>query len=283
MAVEVRKVSLMNEKGEVVNCMLRSSFLNDLGGLGYEQDISYLNYGDGFYAPLKSSHKQGMISGRLSFIDRATAYADYRKLMTWISYSETLREDRSIQFCYAPYDGERFLRNVILTNVSKGELDVGGFLSCNVDFIALTPWYTRNTLEITSRTISGVAGENIPIYLDADMGGKYQLGLTGSIADPVVTLLDSSSNQKGIIDLTGLTITTGQTLLISTIPGNIGIWKYDAYGVPTDVIDSLVFHDGYEVFFDLPTRESVTMTIRTASSGNTFTGTMDIYSYWRTR
>lgn len=282
---QVRQVSLMNENGEVVNCMLRSSFLNDLGGLGYEQDITYLNYGDGFYAPVKSSHKQGQISGRLSFIDRDTAYADYRKLMSWISYSETLRKDRSIQFCYAPYNGERFMRNVILTNVSKGEIDIGGYLSCDVGFIALTPWYKQTDLHMDSElTPANVAGWTLPLTLEADMECRYQITLTGTFTNVVISLRDSGNNLIGICDLSaGVSIASGEALIFSTLPDNIGVWKRLGNGTLTNVLDSLTFTDGLPVFFTLPPRENIRVLVRAASASETCNGDMTIYSYWRTR
>lgn len=280
---QVRQVSLMNENGEVINCMLRSSFFNDLSGLGFDIDTKFLNYGDGFFSPMKRAYKQGSVEGQMSFLNRATAYEDYRKLMDWISMSETLRRDRAIRLCYAPYNDDRYMKDVILASISKGEIDTGGYLTCSISFVGLTPWYREDTLEITSRTISGVAGENVTLKIDADLGGKFELKLAGSYTDPVIELFNGINVEIGIIDLTGLSVTTGQSIIISTLPGSIGIWKEDIYGTRTNEIDSIVFHDGYEVFFDLPAREDITITIRTGSSSETFTGTLNVYSYWRTR
>ena len=65
MSQEVRKIKLKNESGQSIDCLLKSSFFNDLGGLGYDENISYITYADGFYKPIKRLTAQSSISGKL--------------------------------------------------------------------------------------------------------------------------------------------------------------------------------------------------------------------------
>lgn len=285
MAVEVRKVFLMDEQGNVIDCLLRSSFFNDLAGLGYDDNVTYMDYGDGFFSPVKRSSKQGSISGKMSFLDRGTAYADYRRLMNWVSTAETLRSDSAIKLCYRPYGSDTFTKDVLLTSISKGEIDVGGFLTCNVTFTSLTPWYSVTSLKFTSSTIGNVAGYNLPLYLDADTDGRYMIELSGSFAGMSVRFRDSTGTSYGFMDMTtaNYPITGSDTLVFSTIPNNIGIWKRDSGGTLTNLIDQISFADGLDVFPLLKNRENLTLLFRTTASSHSFTGNMNVYSYWKTR
>lgn len=285
MVPEVRKVFLMDEQANVIDCLLRSSFFNDLSGLGYDDQISYLNYGDGFFSPIKKSMKQGTISGKMSFLNRDTAYEDYRKLMNWVSKAETLRSDSAIKLCYRPYGGDTFTKDVILTSVSKGELDVGGFLSCNVSFTSLTPWYSVTELTDTSSTIGGVAGVNLSLNLDADMDGRYIIEMSGTFAGMSIRFRDSSGSSYGLMSLvtSNYSISGDDTLVFSTLPGNIGLWKKDSGGTLTNLIDQITFSNGLEVFPLLKNREDLTILFRTTSSSHSFTMNMNVYSYWKTR
>ena len=285
MVPEVRKVFLMDEDGNIVDFLLRSSFFNDLGGLGYDDNITYMDYGDGFFYPVKRSMNQGTISGKMSFLNRDTAYEDYRKLMNWVSKAETLRNDYALKLCYRPYGGDTFMKDVILTSVSKGELDVGGFLSCSVSFTGLTPWYMVTSMKITSSTIGNVAGVNLPLYLDADTDGRYYMELSGNFAGMSIRFRDSSGTSYGLMDMTdsAYAITGSDSLVFSTIPGNIGLWKKDSGGTLTNLIDQITFQNGLEAFPLLLNRENLTVLFRTTSSSHSFTGNVNVYSYWKTR
>lgn len=285
MAVEVRKVFLMDEQGNVIDCLLRSSFFNDLGGLGYDDNITYMDYGDGFFSPVKRSSQQGTISGRMSFLDRGTAYEDYRKLMNWVSAAETMREDHAIKLCYRPYGADTFMKDVILTSISKGEIDVGGFLSCNVSFTSLTPWYSVTELTEISTTIGGVAGIDFALDLECDLDGRFELVLSGSFSNPIIYLFNSINVSTGVLDLRGQSITVANTeaIVVSTLPGNIGVWFRDSGGNLTNLIDKITFQDGKEVFFTLPPRENFKLSVRSSSSSHTINAYLNVYSYFKTR
>lgn len=286
MAVEVRKVFLMDEQGNVIDCLLRSSFFNDLGGLGYDDNVTYMDYGDGFFSPVKRSSKQGTISGIMSFLDRGTAYEDYRKLMNWVSAAENMREDRAIKLCYRPYGADTFMKEVLLTSISKGELDVGGFLSCSVSFTSLTPWYAITSLTASSGTIGSVAGIDYEIDMDCDLEGRFELVLSGYFASPKITLTDNLGNTIGTLDLQGQGVsvtTTGEAVVVSTLPGKIGVWFRNTGGVLTNLIDKVNFVTGQEVFFLLPPRDKFTLSVRSTASSHTIVGDLNVYSYWKTR
>ena len=95
--MDVRKVYFVNQDGDRINCLLRSSFFNDLQGLGFANEYNMLSPKDGFYTITEQQTVQPNISGIISFIDRKTAYKDYRTLTSWINRATEL------SIAYAPY------------------------------------------------------------------------------------------------------------------------------------------------------------------------------------
>lgn len=296
--MEVRKVSFENQNGQRINCLLRSSFLNDLRGLGYSDDVNYISYADGFYKPIKRQNRQSSITGILSFLDRATAYSDYRTLTEWITSAERGNEDGSIKMIYQPYGNDEYQKDVILSSISKGEIDTGGFLSCDVVLEGLTPWYTTDALDIDfseptgdytsrySRTFSYVyliSGTSLTatFTLTGAMEGRYTLEVSGTFSSPIVELFDSHGELIGYLEAAGATISSGEQLIVSTMPGQIKCVKRTSGG-DIDLTDLIAIRDGVDVYFSIPGDEQVTLRVR-ASGATNLTGDLDLYSFYKTR
>lgn len=303
----VRKVYFQNENGARIDCLLRTSFFNDLQGLGYADRVNYFTYANGFYSPIKRETQQNTISGKLSFLNRDNAYKDYRTLTDWISSAERQRKNGSITLIYEPYRNNantplEYAKDVIFAEISKGELDVGGFLTCNVSLVSLTPWYSM-TPTTYSFTGSGSADGfkiytydypyqyetpnqfNRTVNLGGDMDARVLIVMTGNFDGLVISLYDPDGNLKGMLDLSqsGYSVRTGETLVYSTMPDDTGIWIEDSNGVRTDIIEHIAFHDGVEVFFTIPPAENYQVRIRSSSGSSTIVGTIKAYSYWKTR
>lgn len=290
---EVRKVYFQNQDGERINCLLKSSFYNDLQGLGYENEYNMLSPKDGFYTITEEQTVQPVISGIISFITRATAYADYRTLTTWINAATEL------SIVYAPYNNEEYFIDVAVSRISKGELDTGGFLSCELSFVALTPWYSANpaTLSFDESILHGLkqydysyeykyGNTTTPGELDFSVTGDYDAAIyfvaQGTIEDPVLTLLNRDTGAViGQVDLTGLTVSESQQLVFATTKKRNGIWLKDGTTY-TDLIDQVILTPGQEVFFLAP--RNTNLTIRFTVSGQLQTATsIEIYEYYKTR
>lgn len=299
MAQDVRKVKLKNEQGQTIDCLLKSSFFNDLRGLGYDERVSYISYADGFYKPIKRLTQQSSISGKLSFLNRSDAYSDYRTLMEWITTSERQNDDGSIKLVYQPYGTEEYQKDVILTSISKGELDRGGFLTTNVTFTGITPWYVVDSLDIDFSQPTGdytsrysrrfsyvylISGTSLTatFTLEHAWEGRFRLEVGGNFTSPIVELFDHQGELIGYIELAGASIGSGETLIVSTMPSGIGAWKETTGGSLTDLTDLISIQDGVDVFFSIPADEQVTLRVRASGSSN-LNGDLYLYTFYKTR
>lgn len=307
MSQYVRKVAFKNEAGQRIDCLLRTSFFNDLRGLGYADTVNSFNYSDGFFSPVKREIRQSTITGRLSFLNRATAYKAYQTLTEWIAESERQRENGSISLIYAPTRTGggtpiEYVKDVIFAEITKGEMDTGGFLSCDVTLIGLTPWYSASPLTIsfggTDPDLDSYKRYNYEydykyetpnqfvrtINLNTDLNGRLLIEMTGSFDGLVISLYDPNSQLVGMMDLSqsDYPIRAGDTLVYSTMPEDTGVWVVNN-GERIDLLNHIAFHDGVEVFFTVPPAENYQIRIRANSGSSTINGTIKAYSYWKTR
>lgn len=299
MAEAVRKIKLKNAQGQSIDCLLKSSFLNDLGGLGYDEQVTYISYANGFHHPIKRQTQQSAITGRLSFLNRSTAYADYRTLMEWVTTAERQNDDGSIILVYQPYGTEEFQKDVILTSINKGELDTGGYLSCAVTFQGLTPWYTVDTLDVDftqptgnytsryTRTFTYVyltTGTQLTarINLEGAWEGRFRMEVSGGFNSPIVELFDAQGEVIGYLEIAGALFSPTDTLIISTMPSGIGAWKETSGGTLTDLTDLIEIMDGVDAFFSIPADQTVTLRVR-ASGATNLNGDLYLYGFYKTR
>lgn len=296
---DVRQITLKNGNGQTIDCLLKSSFFNDLSGLGYDDTVTFISYANGFYTPLKRRMVQSNISGRMSFITRSSAYSDYRTLTEWVSTAEHMNANQSLTMIYTPYGTTSYQMEVLLTSISKGEMDLGGFLSCSVNFQGLTPWYIVDPLHIDfsqptgdytsqySRTFSYVYlinGTSIQakMTLSGAMEGRFRLEVSGNFTSPIVELFDSQGELIGYIEVAGAVFSTGQTFIVDTLPSSIGVWRESSGGVLTDLTDLIDIQDGVDVYYSIPADELVTIRVR-ASGGTDLAGDLYLYTFYKTR
>ena len=186
-----------------------------------------------------------------------------------------------------------------IDSVSKGELDTGGYLSCDISFLALTPWYSANpaTLSFDESILHGIkrydynyeykyGNTTTPGELDFTVSGDYDAAIyfvaQGGLEDPVLTLLNKSTGAIiGQVDLTGLTVNDNQQLVFATTKKRNGIWIKEGTTY-TDIIDQVILTPGVEVFFNAP--RNTDLTIRFTVSGTLQTATsLTLYEYYKTR
>lgn len=291
--MQVRKVYLQNEEGDRISCMLRSSFFNDIQGLGYSQEYNMVSPRDGFYTIADTATVQPEITGIISFIDRQTAYQDYRTFTAWLNNAKEL------SLVYVPYGSDEYLIDIAVDHISKGEIDPGGYLSCDISYIALTPWYKPNpaTLSFDDSILHGIKkydytydykyGNTVtPGELQFTVSGDYDAAIyfmaQGTIEDPVLTLIrDDTGETIGQLDLTGVTIGESEQLIFGTTKKNNGVWIKSGTTY-TSLIDQVVLTPGVEVFFTAP--RGTSLTIRFEVSGTLETTTqLTIYEYYKTR
>ena len=292
--MNVRHIYLENETGERINCLLRSSFFNDLQGLGFANEYNFLRARDGFWFTALENTVQQTISGMMSFLDRRDAYEEYRTLTTFLNSAKRL------SLIYIPYGNDEYYIDIKILSMSKGEIDLGGFLSCDIEFICLTPWYNNEPVELSfdgtlidgikkydyqyeyKYGIGSVKGE-VTLEIDGDFNGGLDFVAYGGFSDPILSLYNTNrpSENYGYLDLTGQTFLEGEDLVFRTTFKDSGVWKKTG-NTMTNLMNSIVIHQNRDVFFTIP--PYTPLTLKFTVSGTLTTPTeINIYKYWKTR
>ena len=137
----VREFKLVNEKGQEYSLMNIYNYclLTDPSGLGYSYTTEYEQLGNVFQTNLRK-FEQGQISGTLNFLE----YDNYKKLVDFIEFSETLK------FAYKiPYKNgvKEYFKDVQIQNLTKTEKKTNGIISETVTFDCLSLWYEEQNIE----------------------------------------------------------------------------------------------------------------------------------------
>lgn len=291
--MQVRQIALINDQGERLDLLLRSSFFNDISGYGFGMEQNFLPQGEAFYAMTKNETEQSVISGRLSFIDRETAYADYRTFTQWLSATEKLT------MAYKPYGDEEYLKDVTVESLSKGELDIGGYLGCDITFRGLTPWYSLENMSFLFNDAGQEGNEKRYTYrysykygvsrrkgavefsIDGDFDAGIYVVIVGPVQSPVLSIR-VNGEIKGRLAFTGLSLAQGQSLIYSTVPNNTGVWIQED-GELTDIIDIVEMHQGTPSFFKAQRNANIMVQLETAGQTTAQVGSyIQLHQYWRT-
>lgn len=288
----VRKFALQNKMGERLDLMLKSSFLNEPTGLGFSETKEYISPSDGFFYEINSNYSQPKISAQVVFFDLKNAYADFRKMATWINEQEDLK------LVYCPYGSDDFFMNVKISEFSKGEITPEGYLACDITFDGLSPWFSQTPLTLNFQKSSsgtkrytykykyvyGVSRTpgSVDFQIDGDFDGGVEFTAQGLAVSPILTLKRKDNGKViGQMDLTGTSVAQGEKLIFSSVSNNSGIWL-EKDGERENIIDSAVLREGVELFFKAPRNTSLTLSLEVSGiiEGNT---TVNVYSYWKTR
>lgn len=288
----VRKFALQNKMGERLDLMLKSGFLSEPIGLGFSETKEYISPSDGFFYEINSNYSQPKISAQVVFIDLKNAYADFRKMATWINKQEDLK------LVYRPYGSDVFFMNVKISEFSKAEITPEGYLACDITFDGLSPWFSQTPLTLNFQKSSsgtkrytykyqyvyGVSRTpgSVDFQIDGDFDGGVEFTAQGLAVSPILTLKRKDNGKiLGKMDLTGTSIAQGEKLIFSSTSNNSGIW-IEKNGERKNIIDSAVLQEGVELFFKAPRNTSLTLSFEVSGiiEGST---TVNVYSYWKTR
>lgn len=278
--------------GERLDLMLKSGFLSEPTGLGFSETKEYISPSDGFFYEINSNYSQPKISAQVVFLDLKNAYADFRKMATWINKQEDLK------LVYRPYGSDDFFMNVKISEFSKAEITPEGYLACDITFDGLSPWFSQTPLTLNFQKSSsgtkrytykyqyvyGVSRTpgSVDFQIDGDFDGGVEFTAQGLAVSPILTLKRKDNGKVlGKMDLTGTSIAQGEKLIFSSTSNNSGIWL-EKNGERKNIIDSAVLQEGVELFFKAPRNTSLTLSLEVSGiiEGNT---TVNVYSYWKTR
>ena len=278
--------------GERLDLMLKSSFLSEPTGLGFSEAKEYISPSDGFFYEINSNYSQPKISAQVVFLDLKNAYADFRKMATWINKQDDLK------IVYRPYGSDDFFMNVKISEFSKAEITPEGYLACDITFDGLSPWFSQTPLTLNFQKSSsgtkrytykyqyvyGVSRTpgSVDFQIDGDFDGGVEFTAQGLAVSPILTLKRKDNGKVlGKMDLTGTSIAQGEKLIFSSTSNNSGIW-IEKNGERKNIIDSAVLQEGVELFFKAPRNTSLTLSLEVSGviEGST---TVNVYSYWKTR
>ena len=201
----VRQFGLINEKGEEFSLMDIKNYclLTSPQGLGMSYSSSYEQVGSSFAENLRTL-EQGKITGTANFSN----YDNYRKLIDFIEQSEKLR------FHYiVPYkNSAEYYRDVVISEISKTEIQPNGFLSETITFDCISLWYAVNTAKYIiqpqddeirwdfrwdSRFIS-YSARDLDIINDGHIPAAIELSIDGEVVNPEIKLIVEGTEVQDI-------------------------------------------------------------------------------------
>lgn len=284
----MRKFYLQNSIGVRKDLQLKSFFFNSPKGLGLSNKANYEQLGDGFYANSFLEAEQINIVGDIAFLE--SEYDDFKDLIDWI-YS-----GYDLSFIYAPDGSTEYYCDIDIDYIEKEEIDnETGCLVCPVSFNGKTPWYKSSPVILNfeldpdvdymkfdwimeSRFPRGNSYNTIDVSAAGHYSSYIKMTITGAITDPIVKLINKATNEiLGQLDLTGVTVDTGEVLMYSSVPGNSYIKILGTDGVYTDLSDSINLT--YDNFFGVP--RNTACSLKLEFTGTTATATIYVHEYRR--
>ena len=270
----------------------RSVWLTEPGGLGLELSPGFANGRHGFFvAVLTDDVPQGAAYGTLVFTG-AQPYADYQTFLSW-----ALAAGDGLLLVYEPLPGKEFYRRVMLSSLTKSEIEAPGWLRCEATFQALTPWYSLSQLRFD--LTPGGEDEGAMIYpwiyseqlyypVDASgamraelrAGGHIPSALTleykGPAVDPTLRLTGVRTGMSyGRLALAA-TLEDGDRLEYSSRYLDSYVRRVASDGRVTDLMASVDL--AFEPWLRVPLTEPVTFML-TASSSLPGEATVKVYDY----
>ncbi|MBP3463789.1 MAG: phage baseplate protein [Clostridia bacterium] len=148
---DIRNFYFENELGKRIDCQKVNGglFLYNVSGLGYEEDIEYVQVGNTF-VPNKKTLKQNQITGDLEFDDMS--YDEYSDFIDFVLKSSDLK------LIYIPKKTNRieYYRDIDIVQIDKSEEDDYNILTSPITIKCKSLWYTKNE---TIYTIEPQTGE----------------------------------------------------------------------------------------------------------------------------
>ena len=274
----MRKYYLENSIGERRDLQTRRElFLHLPQGMGWADNNTYAD-ARGFFPRTDSRPVQPAPVGEFII----GGYEEYKDFVDWIfgGYELTL--------IYAPEETE-YKIDVDIISVSKAELTKQGVLVCPFTMAAKTPWYKPTVREMVIAPPASEVGykrysyaypyqyaaaslsNSVEILAAGHMPAAIYMTIAGPLTNPKISL--TGTELIGTMDLSGVSIDADETLTFSTRFGSIGVWK--------DGVDLLEYLDlNNNNFFEIPTGETVTLTLESDSDIAT-TAIIQLYEYYR--
>lgn len=252
-------------------------------GLGVTKDNLFGTVGSGFFTPVYSDIMRDAVTGNITFI--RDVYEKYNEFITWLLRAQEL------YFIYQPRE-TAYRSRVLLSWVSKSEINRGRWLQTPVSFTRVTPWYNPVpvSVEIVPESADAMRypwryGEAVyaassagnmaaRVTADGHIPASFDLTYSGEMQNPVIQVTGQSTGTiYGRIAISK-TLGSGDTLEVST--------RYlDSYVRSALEGDLLQYVDvSFDPYPHIPITEAVTIAISANNELHTPVP-LTIYNYYQ--
>lgn len=229
--MKVRRFLLENEKGQKfrMDSLEEGCFLTSPNNLGYSYNIDFIQIENHFIENNRKIQQKNP-SGVLYF----KSYDKVKEFTDFVEGSEKLK-----WLYIIPFENEEkeYYRDVTILKLDKTEKQ-GKWLACPVEFASTSLWYEAKEVVYTIDSITNEIrwdfkwdsafasydNRNIIFENKGHTEAPFKLELHGEIINPVIKILEDEKDVK-VLDLTGLTISNGETFIYNTKDTELEISK----------------------------------------------------------
>ena len=207
----MRIFTLVNSAGETYDITSKSSLFYDPSGLGMSVSHSFRQVGDR-WVKVDSKPQQGSIGGKIAFVSD-DPYLSYYNFVDFIK-----KEPLILLYCPNPDatgkpSGLVYRRNVLVSKLSKTELEMEHWLNCSITFVALTPWYKYQAISNGKEEELDILKWGITWGLNWGPLSEYEKGITsdGNVNSPAkLTIYGPVTNPRWTHYVNGIEFETGK-------------------------------------------------------------------------
>lgn len=288
----IRKLSLQNAAGERFRLDGTDGvFASNLAGFGFSLNPELTDLSRGFFKDIGSEFEpQQQIPFTVTFT--RNAYQVYRRFVDWLASAASLK------LVYQPYGDIEFFRDVTLSYIQKGELNVVRWLEAPCSVLCLTPWYLPSPTVLSldngnAETIKrypytytedlrygsdNMAALSGTIFPSGHIPGALDISYSGGIVNPRIRLTGNVSGRTYGVCAIATSFEASDTLRFSSRYEKSFVSKISADGSEVDLLDHLDLT--IEPFFHIPVDEPCTLSID-SDSPIPGTATVQVYYYFR--
>lgn len=256
---DIRNFYFENELGERIDCqdINGNLFLYEVKGLGYEEEIDYVQVGNSFVENSRKM-KQNQIDGELEFYNMT--YDEYSNFVNFILNAKELK------LIYVPKTTNRveYYRDIDLFKIEKLEEDDYNVLPCPISMNAKTLWYEKQetTKDMSKQNremrwnfrwdskFTDYSNRSVLFENKGHTEAPFLLEVAGYVINPAISIfVDNEEISKLKLNIT---LEEYEKLLYCTKDNDLYIMKQKTDGTKENLFNDLDINNNN--FFKIPKR-----------------------------